>query len=208
MDGRMRAPAAPARARSGVTSVLLLAALLLAAAHGQCTVVNTGQSAYALATDAASGSMLVGSGSIVTSRTPAGARAVVAQGFYQPFGVAVSSDGTLFVADTSNQRIAAITPGGVISNFAGGGSWGTQYGSADGMDTTALFYYPQAVAVSTVGTLFVADSSNNKVRAITPGGNVTTLAGGGSSGTQYGSADGMGTTALFHHPAGTCTRIG
>ena len=48
------------------------------------------------------------------------------------------------------------------------------------------------------GTLYVADEFNNAIRRVTPDGTVTTLAGGGSS----GSADGTGTSAQFNLPKG------
>jgi len=112
--------------------------------------------------------------------------------FYQPEGVAVDSLGNVYVADTANHMIRKITAG-VVSTLAGN----TNSGSANGSGTNALFNAPQAVSVDTTGNIYVADTGNNMIRAITPLGVVTTLAGS----TNFGSADGAGTSAQFWGPA-------
>ena len=116
--------------------------------------------------------------------------------FYQPFGVAVDTNGNVFVADTYNHTIREITPGGSASTFAG--SAGTA-GTNDGNGTSAKFNLPYAVAVGTNSTLYVADSQNNTIRKITPAKAVTTLAG---SPTLSGTNDGVGNAARFNFPAG------
>jgi sugar lactone lactonase YvrE len=116
--------------------------------------------------------------------------------FNDPCGVAVDSAGNVYVADTGNDTIRKVTPGGVVTTLAGqpGSS-----GSADGTGTNAQFNGPFGVAVDSVGNLYVADDDNNTIRKVTPDGVVTTLAGlAGSS----GSADGTGTNAQFNFPDG------
>ena len=85
----------------------------------------------------------------------------------------------------------------VVTTFAGTGSTG----SANGTGTSASFNYPGEI--TTDGTnLYVADYGNHLIRKIVIStGAVTTLAGTGSS----GSANGTGTSASFHHPAGITT---
>jgi secreted PhoX family phosphatase len=111
--------------------------------------------------------------------------------------VAVDNGGNVYVADTSYSTIRKITPGGVVSTFAG-----AQFhsGSADGTGAAAQFYYPCGVAVDTAGNVFVADSGNGTIRKITPGGVVTTLA--GTANSSDGSTDGIGAAARFRHPMG------
>jgi hypothetical protein len=71
---------------------------------------------------------------------------------------------------------------------------GSSDGFADGTGTTARFGYPYGVAVAPGGTVYVADVSNNRIRAINPTtSRVTTLAGSGTE----GFADGTGTNAQF-----------
>lgn len=113
--------------------------------------------------------------------------------FYSPYGVAVDASGTVYVADTYNNRIRKITPEGMVSTLAGSGT----KDDADGKGKLAGFNYPKAVAIDAAGTLFVADGDNYKIRQINPEGQVSTLAGSGLK----GSADGTGGAASFYSPS-------
>jgi len=116
--------------------------------------------------------------------------------FNSPNGVAVDNAGNVYVADYNNNTIRKVTPGGVVTTLAGlAGSWG----SADGTGSAARFHYPYGVAVDSAGNVYVADSYNDTIRKVTPGGAVTTMAGLAGS---RGSADGTGSTARFNHPNG------
>ena len=116
--------------------------------------------------------------------------------FKYPYGVAVDSSGNVYVADTDNHTIRKIDALGVVSTFAGKAGFP---GSDDGTGTAALFNRPSSVAVDSSDNVYVADTYNNTIRKITPGGVVTTLAGtAGSS----GSDDGTGAAARFYTPRG------
>ena len=139
------------------------------------------------------------SGGVVTTLAGSGTPgsedgAGTAARFRYPQGVAVDGVGNIYVADTDNSRIRRITTGGVVTTLAGSGSAGFN----DGTGTAARFNYPQAVAVDVSGNLYVADYDNNRIRKITSGGEVTTLAGSGF----YGFSDGAGTSAQFRYPSG------
>ena len=145
------------------------------------------------------------------ARTPAGWRASVstvagdgspgfqdgaARGarFNDPFGLAVARDGSVYVADAGeSNRIRKITPTGEVSTLAGG-----REGFADGAGAVASFNTPSALAADGEGNLYVADTGNNRVRKISPDGNVTTLAGDGTEGFR----DGPAAQAEFDAPVG------
>ncbi len=125
--------------------------------------------------------------------------------FNGPHAVAVESAGNLYVADTGNNTIRQVTPGGVVTTLAG--LAGSQSGSADGTGSGARFNGPTGVAVDSAGILYVADTGNNTIRKVTPGGVVTTLAGNAALVDQWGNpigghADGTGSAALFCGPEG------
>ena len=111
--------------------------------------------------------------------------------------VAVDSKGNTFVADTSNSTIRMLSPGGVVSTFAG---LAGAIGSMDGTGTAARFYNPAGLAIDPLNdTLYVSDTGNHTIRSISPAGVVSTLAGSAGS---VGFADAVGTAAGFDLPFG------
>jgi sugar lactone lactonase YvrE len=107
--------------------------------------------------------------------------------------VAVSDSlGNLFV--TQNDCIRKITPGGVVSTFAGDSQ---NPGFADGAGSAAHFLFPFGLAIDAHDNLYVADTANYVIRKITPGAVVTTVAG---TAGQTGSVDATGAAARFNYP--------
>ncbi|HTO97644.1 MAG TPA: N,N-dimethylformamidase beta subunit family domain-containing protein [Myxococcales bacterium] len=136
--------------------------------------------------------------------TPAGAVSLVAGSsdgfadgpcaaalFSGPRGLAVGADGTIYVSDTRNNRIRAISPAGMVRTIAG-----SRMGFADGVGANALFTWPMAIAVSATGSLLVADTWNQRIREVRLDGTVTTWAGNGL----VGLVDGAGATAQLSYP--------
>src|SRR5208337_2007128 len=115
--------------------------------------------------------------------------------FWDPQGVATDNT-NVYVADSFNQTIRKIAPGGAVTTIAGSAG---KAGAADATGTAALFWQPQGVAADGLGNLYVADTANSTVRLIAPGVVVTTLAGSAS----VGSADGDGSSARFSGPSGS-----
>ena len=115
--------------------------------------------------------------------------------FSCPEAIAVDTAGNLFVTDRCNHIIRRVTPSGVVTTFAG---LAGNPGSADGSGTAARFNVPYQIAADNAGNLYVADSSNHRIRRVTPLGVVTTLAGSGGP----GFTDGTGTNAQFTYPSG------
>ena len=113
--------------------------------------------------------------------------------FSNPYGTAVDASGNVDVADYNNNRIRKVTRLGVVTTLAG-----STGGYLDGTGTGAKFYNPAGVAVDASGNVYVADMSNHRIRKVTAGGVVTTLAGSGAA--AFG--DGTGTAAKFSYPTG------
>ena len=101
-------------------------------------------------------------------------------------------------SDLERNNIRKISTTGVVSTFAGDPNGNP--GSADGSGIAARFNQPLGIVIDKSDNVYVADNSNYKVRKITPGGIVTTLAGNGTS----NFADGTGTAAGFSSLVGIC----
>ncbi len=142
---------------------------------------------------------LVTPGGVVTTLAGSGSAAFAngtgtAASFNVPTGVAVTSTGDIVVADYSNHRIRLVTSAGVVTTLAGSGT----PAFANGTGAGASFNFPFGVAVTSTGNIVVADTSNHRIRLVTPAGVVTTLAGSGSP----AFANGTGADASFYNPTG------
>ena len=106
---------------------------------------------------------------------------------------------TAFFPAVSIPPTLTIGPG-VVTTIAGSNT----ASFADGTGTAARFNYPIGVAVLPDGNIVVGDQTNNRIRLVTPGGVVTTLAGSGSP----AFADGTGAAASFSSPQGVAVLPG
>jgi len=127
--------------------------------------------------------------------------AAAAAQFNFPFGVAVDSSGNVYVADAGNGRIRKITEDDgtwEVSTLAGSGTASYQEDAA----ASAQFSQPSGVAVDSSGDVYVADTSNHRIRKITEKDDgtweVSTFAGSGTVGYQ----DGAAASARFYWPYG------
>ncbi len=94
-----------------------------------------------------------------------------------PDELAIAPDGTLFIADRIENAIYKRTPAGVFSIIAGTGVAG--FSGDGGPATAAELNDPSGMLVETDGTLLFADGMNNRIRAIAPDGQISTVAGNG-----------------------------
>ena len=99
--------------------------------------------------------------------------------FNNPQGVAIMADGAVVVADTDNHRIRRIAPDGTVTTLAGDGTPGLR----DGVGVQARFNAPRGIAVGSFGNIYVADTGNSVVRLLTSAGEVRTVAGDGTVGS-------------------------
>lgn len=120
--------------------------------------------------------------------------------FYNPQGVwyhQAPGPAIIYVADCNNHAVRAVNPlTGYTTTIAGTGEPGTQ---DDPEGRSATFRFPMGIITDSVGTLYVADTHNHRIRRIYPSGNqpVDTFAG-----SVQGYANAIGLGSLFSYPVG------
>jgi uncharacterized protein (TIGR03437 family) len=120
------------------------------------TAVGTGNPGYA------------GNGGLATSATLNG-----------PVGVQVDASGNLYISDQQNNVIRKVS-NGVISTFAGNGSFG--FAGDGGQAIDAEFAYPASIGLDAAGNLYIPDINNNRIRVVLTDGTIETVAGDGTKG--------------------------
>lgn len=93
--------------------------------------------------------------------------------FHGPGGAVVDANGNVYVADTQNNAIRMITPGGAVTTIAGDAHGNAGYG--DGTGSAAQFNQPKALAIDGQGHIYVADTGNESVRIIVVSNGVGTV---------------------------------
>ena len=127
--------------------------------------------------------------------------------FHWPYGIVQNAQGTLYVADNSNNAIRQVSPAGVVSTLAYVGgpsglaldSQGMLYvgsegngpltkvspsgavSSLPGAAATHIFHYPRGLAIDAQGTLYVGELAG-RILKVSPAGVVTVLAGDSTGG--------------------------
>ena len=136
--------------------------------------------------------------SVAGTGTPGDGGAATSALLAAPFGIAVDALGNIFIADTYDHRIRRVDPIGVITTVAGTGAAGS--GGDNGAATSAQLTNPFGVAVDAPGNVYIADTSNNRIRRVDTAGVITTVAGTGATG---GAGDnGPAIIAELHAPFG------
>ncbi len=117
-----------------------------------------------------------------------------------PSAIAVDSAGNLLIADYNNNRIRKVSANaGIIETLAGNG--GAGYSGDNGPAKDAKLCWPHGIAVDSAGNLFIADTSNRRVRKVSAAtGIITTVAGTGDEG--YSGDNGPAATAMLGSPKG------
>ena len=114
-----------------------------------------------------------------------------------PFNAAPDSSGNFYIADQANHLIRKVDASGNITTVAGTGTCG--FSGDGGQATGAQLCNPSRVAVSSTGIIFVADTNNHRVRQISLGGTISTIAGTGTCGF---NGDGAATQHELCYPFG------
>ena len=114
--------------------------------------------------------------------------------------VAVNTTGEVLIADSFWNTIRKIALNGAVTTVAG--AYGATGQLVDGPGRDARFDSPSSLAIDATQTIYVSDTNNHVIRKITPGGVVSTLAGGFGGHDGGGSVDGVGRQARFNYPHG------
>jgi len=115
--------------------------------------------------------------------------------FKLPDGLAIDNSGNLYTLDVTDPRVRKISPGGLVSRYAGSGI----EGFADGRAEIAQFgEETSGITSDNQGNIYVSDFDNNRIRKISVTGQVTTVAGNGKA----GYVDGNPGIAEFISPTG------
>ncbi|MFZ0276443.1 MAG: NHL repeat-containing protein [Candidatus Sulfotelmatobacter sp.] len=121
-------------------------------------------------------------------------------GLNSPYGVAVDTDGNIYIADLNSNRIREVSAStGIIFTVAGTTTGG--YSGDGGPATSAQLSEPIAVALDSNGNIYIADFNNCRVREVTAStGVISTVAGDGTCG--YSGDGGAATSAELNSPSG------
>lgn len=134
----------------------------------------------------------------VAGLSPDGTLATAAQLKY-PSAVAVDSEGNFYIADLGNQRVRKVAKAdGKIRTVAGTGA--ATFGGDGVQAASAPLYSPMAVAVDSTGTLYIADTSNHRIRKVSADGTISTLAGTGAA--TFGGDGESAASAKLNSPHG------
>jgi ribosomal protein S11 len=115
-----------------------------------------------------------------------------------PEGVAADAAGNVYIVDTGNARVRKVSPAGVITTLAGTSTPG--FSGDTGQASAAQLNSPSGVAADSAGNVYIGDTSNHRVRKVSPAGVITTLAGTGVKG--FSGDTGQASAAQLNFPFG------
>jgi streptogramin lyase len=126
--------------------------------------------------DAATGIITTIAGTGVTGESGDGGPATQAR-LTEPRTMALAADGSLLFTEPRLNRIRRLDPSGIITTFAGTGKAG--FSGDGGPASRAQLNFNRGVAVDGAGTVWIADSLNQRIRKVDAAGIITTAAGSG-----------------------------
>jgi hypothetical protein len=142
---------------------------------------------------AADGTIITVAGNGTAGFSGDGGPATAAQ-LNAPSGLAVAADTSILIADANNDRVRRVAPGGTITTVAGGGGALGDGGPA----TSAQLLFPYAIAVQPDGGYLIASTDQHRIRRVSPGGVITTVAGTGAA--AFSGDGGTATAAALNKP--------
>ncbi len=170
---------------AATAAIVAAPAAVAADAAGNLYIADTQNHAIRRVTPAGTITTVAGTG--IAGFSGDGGAATSAQ-LDTPAGIAVDGNGTLYIADTHNQRVRRVA-NGTITTVAGNGT--AAFAGDGGTATAASLSSPSAVALDATGNLYIADTGNQRIRRVTAAA-ISTVAGTGDQGF---SGDGAAATA-------------
>ena len=148
-----------------------------------------------VAVDAAGDLFIADAGnSLIRKVSPSGIITSLA-GVHSPEGLAVDFGGTLYIASSDYDKVFYIATNGTGGVYAGNGDTG--YSGDGGRATAAQLNWPVGLAADGRGNLFIADFGNDRIRAVSPGAVISTVANGNSGSRGDG---GPASASQLNHP--------
>src|SRR4029077_12665547 len=116
-----------------------------------------------------------------------------------PTAITFDAAGNLYIADETNNVVRKVDTGGTITTAVGNGGFG--FAGDGGPGSFALLAQPGALAFDPTGNLYIADTTNERIRKVDTSGTITTIAGNGRF--KYAGDGGSATSASLDNPTGT-----
>jgi uncharacterized protein (TIGR03437 family) len=116
-----------------------------------------------------------------------------------PQGLAVDAAGNLYIADTKNNEIRKLAVNGVISRVAGSQFAVAGFSGDGGPALNAQLNHPEGVAIDAAGNIYIADTTNSRIRMVSPDGTINTIAGNSRIG--FSGDGGLATSAALNFPS-------
>ncbi|MBK1642895.1 hypothetical protein CKO12_13660 [Chromatium okenii] len=120
---------------------------------------------------------------------------------FSPSGLALGSDGSLYISISRNDAIRRVSPDGIITTVVGTGVH--SYSGDKGPAIKATLGHPQEISFTSDGSLLITDGDNFRVRRVTTDGIINTVSGSGSRG--YSGDGGPATSAAFNYVWGVAS---
>ena len=117
---------------------------------------------------------------------------------YSPSGLAFDAYNNLFIADTMNNRVRRVDTTGYVMTVAGTNTAGST--GDGGLATIAKLNTDRSVAFDALGNLYIADTSNSRIRKMNTNGVIATVAGNGTA--NFSGDGGNATNASLNYPCG------
>jgi uncharacterized protein (TIGR03437 family) len=115
-----------------------------------------------------------------------------------PTGLLLDAAGNLYISDQHNAQVRRVRTTGIIEAFAGTGL--AEFSGDGGPAVRAAIDWPTGLAVDAAGNIYISDPFNNRIRRVTPDGNINTFAGDGRE--AFAGDGGPANRASVNHPSG------